>query len=502
MSKHNRPSSPTDWWVQHDVADEADGGASVSRRASRAFGWSFGNTIASRLGTLAIGIVLARVLGPSEFGVFAVATVTLLAVLSFNELGVSLAVVRWRDDPAKIAPTINTISVVMSAILTAAMFVFAPSISTMLGSVEATPVVQVLALSVLVNGLVSTPAAVLQREFMQKQRTIADQVNTWLGAGISLLLALMGWGAMSLAVGRLVASVVAAIIIFLWSPIPYRFGWDSEVAGRLLRFGLPLAASSIVVFASSFADQIIVGSMLGAEALGFYVLAFNLASWPVSIFSQPLRAVAPATFSAMKHDPPRMSRTFARILAVLSCVAIPACLAISGASTPVVSFVYGEAWLPAAGVLVWVAAFAALRIWFELAYDYLVVQGKSGVVLVIQSVSFVIALPLMIVVARPIGEGGVAAIQLLVGVVVVVPLYALSLKRVGIGGMAMLKATLLPVAMGIVVWVAAWLLAGVIPVAFFAAAAGALVALVAIVMLCLWQRSNLMLLRSSFRGGK
>ena len=52
-----------------------------------------------RFGTLAIGIALARLLGPEAFGTFAVATVALLAMLSFNELGVSLAIVRWADDP-------------------------------------------------------------------------------------------------------------------------------------------------------------------------------------------------------------------------------------------------------------------------------------------------------------------------------------------------------------------------------------------------------------------
>ncbi|MEO5853122.1 MAG: oligosaccharide flippase family protein, partial [Nocardioides sp.] len=77
--------------------------------AAGALGWSFLNTALTRLGTLAIGVVLARVLGPSEFGTFAVALVALMAVLSFNELGVSLAIVRWPGDPLEIAPTVNTL---------------------------------------------------------------------------------------------------------------------------------------------------------------------------------------------------------------------------------------------------------------------------------------------------------------------------------------------------------------------------------------------------------
>src|ERR1039458_2807890 len=74
-------------------------------RASRALGVSFINIAAARLGTLAFGILLARLLGPHEFGTYAVAFVALLAVLSFNELGVSLAIVRWPGEPREIAPT-------------------------------------------------------------------------------------------------------------------------------------------------------------------------------------------------------------------------------------------------------------------------------------------------------------------------------------------------------------------------------------------------------------
>ena len=71
----------------------------------------------ARLGTLAIGIALARILGPDEFGTFAVALLALLAVLSFNELGVSLAIVRWPDSPREIAPTVATLATLSSVLL-------------------------------------------------------------------------------------------------------------------------------------------------------------------------------------------------------------------------------------------------------------------------------------------------------------------------------------------------------------------------------------------------
>lgn len=474
---------------------------SVAHRASRALGWSLLNTIASRLGTLLIGIALARVLGPSEFGVFAIATVTMLAVLSFNELGVSLAIVRWPDDPARIAPTVNTISVASSALLTLLLVVCAPWISSSLGDARATPVVQVMAFAILINGLVATPAAILQREFMQKQRTIADQTNSWLGAIVSLVLALVGMGAMSLAVGRLTGSVVSSVMLWHWSPVPYRFGWDRDVARRLLTFGLPLAAASIVVFASGYADQIIVGSQLGAHDLGFYVLAFNLASWPLSIFSQPLRAVAPAAFSKLQHDKEAMVRNFLRVLRMLTIVAIPACLAISGAALPVVAFVYGTEWLPAADILVFVAALAALKIWFELIYDYLVVLGRSGSVLIIQLIWFVAAVPAMLGGVALLGAPGAALGQLVVVGVLVLPCYLVVLHRVGVRPGAFIGAVALPTSAGLALWAGCWLISQFIspPVAAAFSAGG--LALLAIALLALWRKADVRLISGAMKGG-
>lgn len=469
---------------------------SLGGRASRAFGWSFLNTLVSRLGTLAIGIALARILGPDEFGVFAVAMVTLLAILSFNELGVSLAIVRWPSDPAGIAPTVATISVASSALLTVAMVVAAPAVTPLLGDAAATPVVQVMAVSVLINGVLATPAALLQREFMQKQRMVADQVNAWLGAFVSLACALAGMGAMSLAIGRIAGSGAAALLFLRWSPLPYRFGWDAATARALLAFGLPLAAASVVLFASGYADQMVAGSTLGATALGFYALAFNLASWPVSIFSQPLRSVAPAAFARMQHSAEEMAASFTRVLTLVSAVSLPACLAIAGAAEPVIGFVYGAAWLPAAAALAWLAGHAAMRIWFELSYDFLVVLRRSSTLLMIQLCWFAVSVPAFLLGAHRFGIAGIAAAQVAVAMVVVLPLYLLTLRRNGVAVSRLGRAVVRPVVAGLGTGVAAWAIAQGVESEVAASVLAGLTAVSVIALLLYLSRAQL----AHFRG--
>src|SRR2546430_17622254 len=95
-----------------------------------------------------------------------------------------------------------------------------------------------------------------------------------------------------------------------------------------MRYGMPLAGSMVVVFAVTNLDQLVVGRVLGPTALGFYVLALNLATWPVTMFSLPVRNVAPAAFARLQHDREAMRAAFLSAAALLCAVALPICLVI------------------------------------------------------------------------------------------------------------------------------------------------------------------------------
>lgn len=426
-------------------------GAGLTHRASRAFVWSVANVVVGRLGTMAINVALARMLGPGQFGVYAVALVALVAVLSFSELGVSLAIVRWNDDPADVAPTVTTLSTLLSAALSVALALSAPWVAQVMQAPEATSVIQVMSIAILINGIVAAPAALLQRELLQRRRMIIDQVNTWLGAVVSIALAAAGLGAMSLAWGRITGALVSGAMFIVMSPLRFRFGWDRRMARRLVRFGLPLAAASVVTFAAGYADQLLVSALLGANALGLYVLALNVAGWPTSLLSQPLRSVAPAALARLQHDPPAMSRSFLRLVHLVLVVTVPMCVGLSATAGSVVSIVYGGKWADSAPVLSWLALVAVTKIVFELAYDFIVVSRGSATVLTTQSVWILLLVP-AVVVGSGFGLAGVGMAQFAVGALVMVPVYAVALHRRGVHWGAQLRAGALPAMAGLGLW--------------------------------------------------
>ena len=427
--------------------------ATLAARAGRALAVNVANTLVSRVGTFAIGVALARILGPEEFGTFAVALLALLAVLSFNELGVSLAIVRWPDSPKLIAPTVATLSAASSVAFAILAVIVAPAFCAAMGAPDATDIVRLLALSVIIDGVVAAPAAMLQRDFRAGRRMVIDQVVSWLGALVSISTALAGMGAMSLAAGR-IAGALAGAVLFLHAQ-PVRFGFDRAIARRLLAFGLPLALSSIVVFAVKSIDQVIVGGVLGPIALGYYVLALNLASWPVAVFSQPVRDVSPAAFARLQGDPPALRKAFVSSVGLLTAVTLPVCLVLSGAAEPIISVVYGAVWLPGAVVLGWLGLLSAMRILFELFYDYFVVVGKTRVVLMVQVVWFVALIPALYAGAQLAGIAGAAAAHVFVAAAVVLPLWLLQLHRAGIAWVALARGVAVPLACGAAVAVVA-----------------------------------------------
>ncbi|WP_240629789.1 oligosaccharide flippase family protein [Specibacter cremeus] len=471
-------------------------GKRAAPTASRAFLLSILNTLVSRVGTIGIGILLARMLGPAQFGTYAVAFVALIAILSFNELGVSLAIVRWPSDPKEIAATVTSVSLGSSALIFAATYLLAPYFATAMGDPAATSVVRVMAVCVVVNGAVATPAALLQRGFRQGTRMVIDQVNVWLGAIVSVVLVFSGMGAMSLAIGRVAASVVSAVLFIAYSPLPYRLGFDRGKLRPLLNFGLPLAGSSIVVFAVGYADQIVAGKMLGALTLGLYVLAFNLAGWPTSIFSQPLRGVAPPVFANLQHDPQAMRGAMLSLMGVVAAAVLPIVAVMAGAAEPLVRFVYGAQWASAAVALTWLAALAAFRIFFELIYDYLVVLGVSGAIFKVQLIWLAALLPALIWGAAWAGLAGLAAAPLCVAALIVLPIYLRMLKRHGFTVAALASAIWLPCAVAVPVAGMSYLFARTIGSPFLAVLAATGVGTVAMVVLVALRRADLVAIRS------
>jgi len=259
------------------------------------------------------------------------------------------------------------------------------------------------------------------------------------------MLALAGFGAWSLAWSRVATNGAAAVVMLLLTKDRYRPGFNRVQAKTLLAFGLPLAGASLLVFGVLNVDYIVVGSVLGPVALAFYLMAFNLSSWPVGAFSAPVRSVSLPAFSRVRDDPERFSATFARALGLLALFALPACVLLAALGAPLIRFAYGERWGAAIAPLAILMVLGAIRVASELAYDFLASDGRSRAVLMIHLGWLVALIPALAIGAHLDGIRGVAVGHIVVVVLLVVPAYLNVLRPYGLRARVLLAPLARPV---------------------------------------------------------
>jgi O-antigen/teichoic acid export membrane protein len=429
----------------------------LSRKIASATRWSLLNMVVIRVGNFSLGVILARfLLGPSEWGLYAVGLLVLNVLLSANEMGVSLAIVRWDGDVKRFAPTVLTLSFTNSALLYVLLYFAAPSVAGALGSHDATWMLRVLCFSVVIDGLACVPHGIITRTFAQGQRMAIDFSVFVVSSGVTIVLAILGTGAMSFAWGSLAGSFASLIGSMLAAPGFVRFGWDRTQAKALLRFGLPLAGASLLVLAMINVDSAVIGALLGPAALGMYQIAFNVSSWPVRSISEAARRVSFAGFSRVADSSVNLTDGFCRALTMLLAAAVPICGLLAVLAAPVIRTVYGDTWAQAAAPLRYLAILGLVRVAYELAYDCLGASAHRKSLLVVQGLWLAALIPTLLMFARHDGIRGVAQGHVLAALGVAAPAFLIALSRAGIPARAVLRACLLPAVGGVLSVVAAW----------------------------------------------
>ena len=391
--------------------------------------WGVLSTVFSRLLNPIVGIVMARILTPEDFGVVAVALIALNGLISINELGVTYAVVRWPGNLIAAARTATTIAISGSVVLFGICFAAAPLFASELTTPQATGVLRLLALGVVIDGVASVPIGLLTRGFRQDKRVLADWAGFMVSTPVTIGLALAGFGPWSLAWGRLAGNATNTAVLYAVAPIRPRPGWDKKIAGELLRFGIPLTASSFLVFAMLNVDYVVIGHELGTVQLGLYTLAFNLSSIPWNMLTQTVRPVAVPGFARYQHDRPQLVAVFRRWLHLLMVVTVPICSALAVLALPLIVVVYGEKWKAAAPVLVFLAVLGGLRVAFDFFYDLFVAVGQSRILVGIQALWFVALIPALTIGARQDGLPGVGIGHVVVALGIIGPVYLVALRR-------------------------------------------------------------------------
>lgn len=267
--------------------------ATVRSAARRGLAWLISGTLLSRVVGLVSHVVLGAVLLKSDFGLFAVASAITLIVRSLQDAGLRAMIVQLeeadfehtRHDVFWLATTMNVTAATVLAVL-------APSVASLYGAPALTALLRVMALWVLVNSPWSYFSAVLSRDLRFGQVAFLNVVWAMVQYGLSIVLALLGAGAMSFVIPLPVAAIAGGVAGSRlirdrpWRVRPRPAGWPPLL--RQMRW-LILGNAAVALF--THGDYIGIGLFASAAALGIYFFAYQVPAQLGVLVSTSLHAV-------------------------------------------------------------------------------------------------------------------------------------------------------------------------------------------------------------------
>ncbi|MFF4413268.1 oligosaccharide flippase family protein [Streptosporangium sp. NPDC001559] len=405
----------------------------IGRQAGRGLRWSVLGNMVMKAGSFAMSLVMARLLVPAEFGIFAIALAASQFVIYINDAGIIAATVQWRGKLEEMAPTATVVAITSSTLLYAFFWVFAPYFAEMSGSESATGVIRVLTAVNLVYGLTAVRSAALLRRFEQDKLTKANLVGFLVTAPVTITLAANGAGAYSFAWGQLLGAVATGVLVVLYARVKVGFGLDRAMAKKLLVFGLPLCVTLGIEGLLLNVDSVIVGDALGAEQLGFYLLAFNISSWVPGLVGTAVRYVALPSFSRLaEQGGESVSEGVQRAIPLLLSIVLPFGVLLGVLAPAVIAFLYIPRWEPAAEVLSFLSVLMVVRMMTALVVDILAAMGATKATMWLNLGWAVALIPSLILGAQLDGIRGAAIAHAVVALVVAVPLSVLTMRRAGV----------------------------------------------------------------------
>jgi O-antigen/teichoic acid export membrane protein len=301
----------------------------------------------TQVGVWAITLTVARLLTPYDYGLMTTGLIFIALADLLAEAGVGKALVQKKDlTPADVAEGF-TLNLLLAVGLYGMLFVLAGPASLWLEVPAFTDFLRVLGLLLLLTPFQSIPAALLDRELHMAGQSLLHVVSAMLQGGLVLGLALAGLGYWALAAGALVARLLEALALSWlagWRP---RLRLPGARARQLVAFGVHVSIGSLLWFIYSNSDFAIVGRLAGAEALGYYALAFQLITLPVHKLTANVNQVAYPVFCRLEHDRPRLRDWYLRLTVLLSFFGTPALVGMALVAEDAFAVLLGPKWLPA-----------------------------------------------------------------------------------------------------------------------------------------------------------
>lgn len=330
---------------------------------------------------IASKVVLARLLFPDDFGVFALAAGLVGFVNTFGAMGLNYAILQKAGAATQEDYDVGmTLRLLTSLTLMGVALVLAAPWAALFGQPLVAPTTYVLATVYVVSPWSFVPSTRLTAELRYKAQILPNLAGQFAYAGVAIGLAVLGWGVWALVAGTVLGQAATVVGYMLAAPWRFRVSLRWPVARSLLGYSGYLLAVAVLAFLMANLDDFAVGYFLGTTQLGFYAVACGLGYIPMTLISGPAGSALFPSFTKLQNDLEGLRQGYLESFAYAVGIIAPAGIGLAVISPEIVRIVLGPTWIPATLALVILSFYGLVRALMDFSGSLFSAVGRPRIV--------------------------------------------------------------------------------------------------------------------------
>ena len=354
-------------------------------------GWSFIDNLSSSGITFLVGLVLARLLTPSEYGIMAILTIFIAVSNSIVDSGFSNALIRKTDARRVDYNTVFLFNLLVSGLLYVVLFFAAPSISRFFKEPLLVEVMRVIGWVLVINALAIIPRTLFVKEVNFKTQTKISLIASISSGVIGIGMALAGLGVWSLVGQQLSRQLLNTL--FLWIYCTWRPAWEFSMQSfkELFGFGSKILLSGLLNTIFNEIYSLVIGRCYTSAQLGQYTRANQFNQIFSSNLTTVIQRVSYPVLSSIQDESERLREAYRKVIKSTMLISFACMLGLAAVARPLIIILIGEKWLPAVGFLQIICFSGMFYPLHAINLNILQVKGRSDLFLRLEIIKKIIA---------------------------------------------------------------------------------------------------------------
>lgn len=326
---------------------------SLKGKATRGMLWSALDKFGVQAGQFVIGILLARILMPADFGLIGMLSIFLALSQVFIDSGMGSALIQKKERSEVDFSTVFLFNLVVSLLFYAMLFAGAPLIARFYEVPRLVPLTRVLGLIIIINSLTLVQHTKLVAQIDFSIIAKVNVISIFVGGAVAVYLALTGWGVWALVVQQLVRASLPILLYRLFTRWKPSLAFSMQSFRQLFGFGSRLLLSGLLALGFREIYNIMIGKTYSAADLGYYTRANQFSEIPSATVTAVVHQVTFPILASLQDDKERMVSVFSRLLRMTSFLVFPAMTLLALLARPLIMLFLTEKWAPSIVLLQW-----------------------------------------------------------------------------------------------------------------------------------------------------